>query len=132
MNISKLKLYDELINKTSINIFTLSKDKNGIYLSNFNPSNKNHRYFLQVARTVSMITNKQIYLDMKLFSYLKFKIFTKSKDVLKGKIENGINIDEVLSFMSDSLQIDSSIFGKIYEEYWRKNNDWSIYRRRYK
>lgn len=123
MNISKLKLYDELINKTSINIFTLSKDKNGIYLSNFNPSNKNHRYFLQVARTVSMITNKQIYLDMKLFSYLKFKIFTKSKDVLKGKIENGINIDEVLSFMSNSLQIDSSIFGKIYEKYWRKNND---------
>ena len=123
MNISKLKLYDELINKTSINIFTLSKDTNGIYLSNFNPSNKNHRYFLQVARTVSMITNKQIYLDMKLFSYLKFKIFTKSKDILKGKIENGINIDEVLSFMSDSLQIDSSIFGKIYEEYWRKNND---------
>lgn len=123
MNTSKLKLYDELINKTSINIFTLSKDKNGIYLSNFNPSNKNHRYFLQVARTVSMITNKQIYLDMKLFSYLKFKIFTKSKDVLKGKIENGINIDEVLSFMSDSLQIDSSIFGKIYEGYWRKNND---------
>ena len=123
MNISKLKLYDELINKTSINIFTLSKDKNGIYLSNFNPSNKNHRYFLQVARAVSMITNKQIYLDMKLFSYLKFKIFTKSKDVLKGKIENGINIDEVLSFMSNSLQIDSSIFGKIYEEYWRKNND---------
>ena len=123
MNISKLKLYDELINKTSINIFTLSKDKNGIYLSNFNPSNKNHRYFLQVARTVSMITNKQIYLDMKLFSYLKFKIFTKSKDVLKGKIENGINIDEVLSFMSNSLQIDSSIFGKIYEEHWRKNND---------
>ena len=132
MNIYKLKLYDELINKTSINIFTLSKDKNGIYLSNFNPSNKNHRYFLQVARTVSMITNKQIYLDMKLFSYLKFKIFTKSKDVLKGKIENGINIDEVLSFMSNSLQIDSSIFGKIYEEYWRKNNDWSIYRRRHK
>ena len=123
MNISKLKLYDELINKTSINIFTLSKDKNGIYLSNFNTSNKNHRYFLQVARTVSMFTNKQIYLDMKLFSYLKFKIFTKSKDVLKGKIENGINIDEVLSFMSNSLQIDSSIFGKIYEEYWRKNND---------
>lgn len=123
MNISKLKLYDELINKTSINIFTLSKDKNGIYLSNFNPSNKNHRYFLQVARTVSMITNKQIYLDMKLFPYLKFKIFTKSKDILKGKIENGINIDEVLSFMSDSLQIDNSIFGEIYEKYWRKNND---------
>lgn len=123
MNISKLKLYDELINKTSINIFTLSKDKSGIYLSNFNPSNKNHRYFLQVARTVNMITNKQIYLDMKLFPYLKFKIFTKSKDVLRGKIENGINIDEVLSFMSDSLQIDNSIFGKIYEEYWRKNND---------
>lgn len=123
MNISKLKLYDELINKTSINIFTLSKDKNGIYLSNFNPSNKNHRYFLQVARTVSMITNKQIYLDMKLFPYLKFKIFTKSKDILKGKIENGINIDEVLSFMSDSLQIDNSIFGEIYDKYWRKNND---------
>ena len=123
MNISELKLYDELINKTSINIFTLSKDKNGIYLSNFNPSNKNHRYFLQVARTVSMITNKQIYLDMKLFPYLKFKIFTKSKDILKGKIENGINIDEVLSFMSDSLQIDNSIFGEIYEKYWRKNND---------
>ena len=123
MNISKLKLYDELINKTSINIFTLSKDTNGIYLSNFNPSNKNHRYFLQVARTVNMITDKQIYLDMKLFPYLKFKIFTKSKDILRGKIENGINIDEVLSFMSDSLQIDSSIFGKIYEEYWGKNND---------
>ena len=123
MNISKLKLYDELINKTSINIFTLSKDKNGIYLSNFNPSNKNHRYFLQVARTVSMITNKQIYLDMKLFPYLKFKIFTKSKDILRGKIENGINIDEVLSFMSDSLQIDNSIFGEIYDKYWRKNND---------
>ena len=123
MNISKLKLYDELINKTSINIFTLSKDTNGIYLSNFNPSNKNHRYFLQVARTVSMITNKQIYLDMKLFPYLKFKIFTKSKDILKGKIENGINIDEVLSFMSDSLQIDNSIFGEIYDKYWRKNND---------
>lgn len=123
MNISKLKLYDELINKTSINIFTLSKDKNGIYLSNFNPSNKNHRYFLQVARTVSMITNKQIYLDMKLFPYLKFKIFTKSKDILKGKIENGINIDEVLSFMSDSLQIDNLIFGEIYDKYWRKNND---------
>ena len=123
MNISKLKLYDELINKTSINIFTLSKDKNGIYLSNFNPSNKNHRYFLQVARTVNMITNKQIYLDMKLFSYLKFKIFTKSKDILRGKIENGINIDEVLSFMSDSLQIDNSIFSEIYEKYWRKNND---------
>ena len=123
MNISKLKLYDELINKTSINIFTLSKDKNGIYLSNFNSSNKNHRYFLQVARTVSMITNKQIYLDMKLFPYLKFKIFTKSKDVLRGRIENGINIDEVLSFMSDSLQIDNSIFGKIYEKYWEKNND---------
>ena len=123
MNISKLKLYDELINKTSINIFTLSKDKNGIYLSNFNPTNKNHRYFLQVARTVSMITNKQIYLDMKLFPYLKFKIFTKSKDILKGKIENGINIDEVLSFMSDSLQIDNSIFGEIYEKYWEKNND---------
>ena len=123
MNISKLKLYDELINKTSINIFTLSKDKNGIYLSNFNPSNKNHRYFLQVARTISMITNKQIYLDMKLFPYLKFKIFTKSKDVLRGRIENGINIDEVLSFMSDSLQIDNSIFGEIYDKYWRKNND---------
>ena len=123
MNISELKLYDELINKTSINIFTLSKDKNGIYLSNFNPSNKNHRYFLQVVRTVNMITNKQIYLDMKLFPYLKFKIFTKSKDVLRGKIENGINIDEVLSFMSDSLQIDNSIFGEIYEKYWRKNND---------
>ena len=118
MNIYELRFYDDLVNKTFINIFTLSKDKDGIYLSNFNQNNKNHKYFLQVARNVSTITGKQIYLNMTLIQFLKFKLTTRSKDISRTTNKNGIDIDNVLLFISDSLEIDNSIFGKIYEKYW--------------
>ena len=118
MNIYELRFYDDLVNKTFINIFTLSKDKDGIYLSNFIQNNKNHKYFLQVARNVSTITGKQIYLNMTLIQFLKFKLTTRSKDISRTTNKNGIDIDNVLLFISDSLEIDNSIFGKIYEKYW--------------
>ena len=63
-------LFDQIVNTTLINIYSLSKQNKTIILENFNPKDKNHLYFeIFSISSVSIFTSTSPY-----FFEINFKI----------------------------------------------------------
>ena len=118
------KKYDKIILATLTNIYTLSKDKKGICLNNFNFKNKNHLFFLEVSKISSQVFHKNIYLNMNIFRYLFLKLtkFRKNKNICYSNKSIGIDIDSVLNFMKKEFNENDNIYIDIYNEYYGGTN----------
>lgn len=73
MELEKQKLYDQVISTLITNILAEKKHNDGkIILKQFNPKDSSHMLYYQTATIVSDISNSPIYLNMKLWDYIKF------------------------------------------------------------
>ena len=68
------KLYNDITQAIFINIYTLSnKGTEDLFLKKFDPKNKSHLVFLEIAKSSAGLMNYTIYVDMNWFSYFLFK-----------------------------------------------------------
>lgn len=125
----KMNLYDKIIGSCMVNTYSDSKDGR-IILSNFNKNSKMHMFEFEVALMVQGIyTDRQIYLDMKLFEYLMFKFkhrkeFKVKKIRHKEATKSNFNIEKMLLFVAEAYGYNKENFSKLYENiyslYWGK------------
>ena len=118
----KYNLYDKIVSATYANIFSLSKNK-PIVLKDFDYNCKTCRTFLEVASMVAFITNKEIYLQCSLFSYLLARIKKKNKHIhwiRKKKEIEGIEIYKVAAHEALAFKQQENIFDEIFEAYYER------------
>lgn len=116
------KEYNELCNVSLINLYTLSKEKEEINLTNFDFKDKKHLYLLSIAKILNSLYNYPIYIQSNLFDYLKYKIKHRKENIkYKKKILNDFNIDDFLDYITTQRKIDKDIWIKIYDEFFKEN-----------
>ena len=119
-------LFDQIVNTTLINIYSLSKQNKTIILENFNPKDKNHLYFLHVAITARDLFGFNIKVKLgwwKLFK-LNFKLRKHYLRLQRAKSwESGINVPEVLNYMSPLFKDGDVSYAEIYEEYYKSGKE---------
>lgn len=79
MDTEKQKLYDEVISILVTNVMT-EKQRNGkLILRNFNNTNPSHMLYYQASTIISDISDEPIYLNMKLWDYVKFVFHNRKR-----------------------------------------------------
>ena len=123
--LEKMKLYDNICGACMVNTYSESKDGR-IILKNFNEKLYTHMFEFEVARILQYIyRDRQIYLNMPFFKYLKFKVkYRKLKLKWISNKESQISefdIDEMLKYVATAYEVDfNTIYKEIYNSYWRK------------
>lgn len=128
------KLFDKVTSTFLVNLMVEDQRNKGIVLSSFNPNNINHLYAFEVALILSNSIQKEFYLDMGIYSYWKFRL--KNWSVRKSfKRYNSttpaskMELDKILDFMKESLELKDDTYEQIYKEYYTIGNEnRSIYR----
>lgn len=121
--------YDKIINITMVNLYTLSKDKNEIVLSNIDRKNKDHLYILRIAIIAKDIYNFPLKLHTSFWNWfcLNWRMRKLSRRVPREKgEENLIDTAQLIDFMrepiSEYMGVDFK-FGDIYNAFYRKDLD---------
>lgn len=121
----KFQYYDILNNITYYNIMNCFSNKK-IRFTKFNPNNKLHKYFCQVAFIAATMNDKKIYLPInpiksliyivKNYGWKNLTYFTFSK---KGIITS-LDIDTVLNYEAEHNDVPVSMFEDIYDNYYER------------
>lgn len=99
------RAYDNIIYRTTINIYTLSKDKESIELYGLNIKDPEHLWFFNTARMASSVFTKPITIDANVF--VRFRLWFKYRKRMNWikhtpHGSSGKNIGEILEFMRPS------------------------------
>ena len=123
----KVYLYNDITQAIFINIYTLSnKGTEDLFLKNFDPKDKGHLVFLEIAKSSAGLMNYTIYVDMNWFSYFLFKRKGKNTSIRryrKNSARKEIDIHEVLEFTAKGFNKSICIFNDIYEVFY-KGREW--------
>jgi hypothetical protein len=120
--------YDEICGIAYINVHTLSKDKDAVVISPFNPRNKEHLFVLNIAKGVAGVNHKEIIVDTDRF-HLWMLNRGLDKDCRYKKMTDNqstmaIDPDGVLGYMrhwAGSFTGEARFdFGQIYDEFYAK------------
>lgn len=121
--------YDEIINITMVNLYTLSKNKGEIVLSNIDRKNKDHLYILRVAMIAKDVYNFPLKLHTSFWNWLclNWRIRKLSRRVPREKSEeNLIDATRLIDFMREPICEHMGAdfkFGDIYNAFYRKDLD---------
>lgn len=118
---------DVIVNKTIINIYSLTKNSKEIVISpNFNFKDKNHLYFLNICLVVEQLYGKEVKVIGHFWRTLFWNMRNKhlkighfSKKV--GQDIDSLNTQEILDFMRPALKeslSDVYDFCDIYDSYF--------------
>ncbi len=117
------KLYNDITKAIFINIYTLSnKGTEDLFLKNFDPKDKSHLVFLEIAKSSAGLMNYTIYVDMNWFSYFLFKRKNKHTSIRryrKNPPKKEVDIHEVLEFTAKGFNKSICIFSDIYEAFYK-------------
>jgi hypothetical protein len=117
------KLYNDITQAIFINIYTLSnKGTEDLFLKKFNPKDKSHLVFLEIAKSSAGLMNYTIYVDMNWFSYFLFKRKNKNTSIRryrKNPLKKEVDIHEVLEFTAKGFNKSICIFNDIYEAFYK-------------
>lgn len=125
------KQYDKIVGTIMQNILAESNIAGGkIVLWDFQPDNAMDRLYYHVACIISDIYDKQIYLEMKLWDYLKFWKANRKRRNLNWVWRKHTNLPEesktsvyiLMEFVRDYYQIPVEIFDEINKEYYENTN----------
>lgn len=118
--------YDEIINITLLNIYSLSKNKGEIVLSNIDRKNKDHLFVLRVALLAKDIYNFPLKIKVGFWEGLRLNWRMKklSRRVPRIKeCENAINVADLIDFMYGPIweyMGEDFEFSNIYDTFYRK------------
>ena len=121
------KQYDQIVGTIMQNIIAETNRANGkVVLWDFQPKSATDRLYYYVACIVADLYDKQIYLEMGLFDYLKFKKANKRRKnihwvwrkftLLPEEAKTSVYI--IMSYISEYYSISMDIFDKINKEYY--------------
>ena len=124
----KIKEYDNVVQTIMNNVF-VERQRLGIYLLyNFKPTNGAQKLFFNVTAIAADINKEFIYLDMPIWSYLKFRHkFGKKRQNLrwwgplkrrKIKEKDIAGAQEMMDFIRDAMSIKESLYEEINNEYY--------------
>lgn len=117
-------LYDRIINKTLVNIYSLSKEDKKILLTNFNYEDKEDKTILEIAKIAQSLWNFNIEISCSFFDYLKIKRQNKDFCIKRCKrySDKRINVKDTKDFVSESENVDSTIYSEIYIDYYKERS----------
>lgn len=121
-NMADWHLYDKIISETEVLFLDKWKDRTKRYFTftNFNPKNLSHMYIYHCALIAVDIYNIEPRLEMKWWSWIKFKChYRKHLSVKKAKTKiNEINCNDLVDGLEK--EYGKNILADIYNEYWSK------------
>lgn len=132
MELETNKEYDKIIGTIMQNVLAESNRANGkIVLWDFHPINSIDRLYYHVACLISDIYNEDIYLEMKLWDYLKFRKANKKRKNLHWVWRNHTNLPEesktsvyiLMDFIREYYNISIETFDDILKEYYENTNN---------
>ena len=117
------KLYNDIAQAIFINIYTLSnKGTEDLFLKKFDPKDKSHLVFLEIAKSSAGMLNYTIYVDMNWFNYFLFKRKGKNTSIRryrKNPPKKEVDIHEILEFTVKGFGKSICIFNDIYEAFYK-------------
>lgn len=118
------KYYDSIINVACVNFYTLSKKTNTIILENYKEKNLSHRCILEIARTVSSFSDREVEIIMSPLKFFLLKIFGhekafRGKWIKRSKQKHGIDIDDFIQHIEQANN-EEGIFERIYLAYYKR------------
>ena len=117
--------YDQAINATMVNLYTLSKEKEEIILENIDRNNKNHLLILRVAMIAKDIYNFQLKLKTNFWNWivLNWRMRKLSRFVHRERESDAnVDVDALVNFMTPVLQkaIEEDFnFSDIYDAFYK-------------
>ena len=96
MNKGNFDLLDRIVDVAYVNLYTISKDTQIIYLSKVNIKNPKHWALLNITSQACTLLDRIAYLDMPFFDYWKIQRYLKNKNLKRHK-NNGITCDKFIS-----------------------------------
>lgn len=124
--------YDQIVSTIMQNVLAESNRADGkIVLWDFHPVNAIDRLYYHVACVVSDIYGKDIYLEMKLFDYLKFRFKNKKRKNLNWVCRSYTSLPEesktsvfiIMDFIRNYYNIPLSTFEDILKEYYENTDN---------
>ena len=121
--------YDEIINITLVNLYTLSKEKGEIILSGINRFNKDHLYVLRVALIAKDVYGFPLKIRTSFWNWLclNWRMRKLSRRVPRDKSDYKVtSVDRLLEFMYPPLKEHMGHgfeFGDIYDTFYGKELD---------
>ena len=121
--------YDEIINITLVNLYTLSKEKNEIILSGIDRNNKDHLYVLRIALIAKDVYGFPLKIRTDFWNWLclNWRLRKLSRRVPKDRSNYEVtSVDELLEFMYPYLKEymgEEFKFGNIYDTFYGKELD---------
>lgn len=118
--------YDEIINITMVNLYSLSKEKGEIILSGIDRHNKDHLYVLRIALIAKDVYNFPLKIRTDFWNWLilNWRMRKLSRRVPRDKSEYSVvSINKLLEFMYPPIKDyvgHGFEFGDIYSEFYGK------------
>lgn len=118
--------YDEIINITMVNLYSLSKEKGEIILSGIDRHNKDHLYVLRIALIAKDVYNFPLKIRTGFWNWLalNWRMRKLSRRVPRDKGEyNVVSVNKLLEFMYPPIKDymgHGFEFGDIYSEFYGK------------
>ena len=131
MELKTNKEYDKIVGTIMQNVLAESNRTGGkIVLWDFHPVNNIDRLYYYVACLISDIYNKDVYLEMKFWDYLKFRKANKKRKNLHWVWRKHTNIPEegktsvyiLMDFVRNYYNIPIETFDDILKEYYENAN----------
>ena len=125
-------LNDKIVGTIFQNVLAESNmAKNKVVLWDFHPVNSIDRLYYHVACLVSDIYNKDMYLEMKFFDYLKFKWKNKKRKNLHWVWRKHTSLPEdcktsvyiIMDYVREYYKIPIETFDKILKEYYEDTDN---------
>ena len=132
MELKTNKEYDKIVGTIFQNVLAESNmAKNKVVLWDFHPVNSIDRLYYHVACLVSDIYNKDMYLEMKFFDYLKFKWKNKKRKNLHWVWRKHTSLPEdcktsvyiIMDYVREYYKIPIETFDKILKEYYEDTDN---------
>lgn len=128
-------MYNKMVAATIINLSSFSKENDKIDLGRLKFNSKIDKYLFIQSRHAQGFSDTNVYIGVNLIDYFKFKKgFKIKKEKEKGiyfypsflkraKIQKEKN-QEMLEFVANAYNLDSSIFIAIYDCFYGKDKDY--------
>ena len=121
--------YDEIINVIMVNLYSLSKEKGKIILSDLDKRNRDHLLILRVALIAKDVYNFPLFLNVNWWDsfVLNWRMRKLSRKVPRIKETEGcVNVTTLLEFMYPPIRQymgENFEFAHIYNSFYRKELD---------
>lgn len=93
---------DQLVNVAFANLCTISKEDKIVRLSNVDFDNDKHWAVLNILGFVCRIMEREAYLDMPFFAYLRMQRKLKNKHFKRVKNNGGMDLDKFIFDIEDA------------------------------